>query len=134
MAADDVRVVHDGMKVISESLKGTAILPVWIGWGTGATATANTDSALVTEVTITAEGGRVQGTAASTTVTSSGDTYKVTGTITATTAHTLREVGLFCTSSAGSTMFLRGMHDAISVAEGDSVAYTIKTVFASTMA
>lgn len=126
--ADDVRVVDTGLLLLTNVLTGTsAMIPKYIRWGTSTEATSDGDTGLTAMST---KENAVTGTLASTDTSSTGDTYKVTGTVVAATSHTIGEVGLFCGSATDSTMFLRGVFDTIAVNEGDSIAFTINTVFA----
>lgn len=89
-----------------------------IGIGTGATAEAKGDTALVTEVE----------TRATTTVsvTGSGSTAKyqaVGAAITATGARAIQEAGLFSASTTGS-MFIRATFTTINLATNDTLAVT----------
>ena len=66
----------------------------YIGLGTGSGNTSPSDQALFTELT------RVSGTVSQVTTSTSGDTYRVVGTFTATASGTITNVGLFTTSGA----------------------------------
>ena len=105
---------------------GTA--PKNIGWGTGTTAAAVTDTALQTEAAPTTSGGRVVGTEARTTVANTNDNYQVTGTVTAASSLSITEAGLFDAVSAGN-MVTHSPFSAISVNSGDSVASTFGLKF-----
>lgn len=102
--------------------------PKFIGMGTGATTAARTaaatDTALSTEVET-----RATGTETTPTTTVTGDSYQVVGTITATAARAVDEVGTFDASTAGN-IGVSATHAVINLASGDSIQYTIKTVFA----
>lgn len=89
-----------------------------IGMGTGATAAAKGDTALVTEV-------ETRG-ATSQSVTGTGGTakYQAVGTVTATQARAIQEAGLFSASSAGS-MFVRSVFTTINLATNDSIQFTV---------
>ena len=72
---------------------------------------------------------RVDGTSSRITTNSSLDTYQVAGTLTAAgTAATIKETGLFDAITAGS-LYLRGTFDVVNLNVGDSIAFTIKSVF-----
>jgi hypothetical protein len=86
--------------------------------GTGATAPAKGDTALVTEV-------ESRG-ATSVSVTGSGATakYQAVWTNTATATRAIQEAGLFSASAAG-TMFTRHTFSTINLASGDSIQFTL---------
>lgn len=123
--ADVVKVVNGGLDILTNRIKGSGTEPKYIGWGTGTTAAAVTDTALETA---RAE-ARTDGTSTQQTTNTTNDTYRVVGTITcATTAAAITEVGLSDASTSGN-LFLRGTFDVINVSVGDSIQFTINSVF-----
>lgn len=100
----------------------------FIGMGTGATGAARTaaaaDTALSTEVET-----RTSGTESTVTTTVTGDTYQVVGTIAATATRAVDEVATFDANSAGN-IGVSATQAVINLVSGDSIQYTIKTVFA----
>ncbi len=92
----------------------------FIGWGTGATAEAVTNTALATEATET----RTTGTITGVTTTVTGDTHRVVGTLTANAAKTITEVGLFDAVTVG-VMLLRALFTGIPLLTGDAIAFTL---------
>ena len=98
--------------------------PKYCAMGVGATGAARTaaaaDTALSTEVE-----SRTSGTESVTTTSQTGDTYQVVGTISATSSRSVDEAGLFDASSTGN-MFTSATFAVISLANGDSVAFTWK--------
>ncbi|MFA5130417.1 MAG: hypothetical protein WC477_05930 [Patescibacteria group bacterium] len=122
--ADVVWVTNAGLSILTNRILGAGTEPKWIAWGTGTTTATAINTALVSEASPT----RVTGTSTQQTSTTTCDTYQVTGTLTATSALTISECGLFDASSAGNC-FLRATFDAINVSSGDSIAFTIKAVF-----
>jgi hypothetical protein len=100
----------------------------FIGMGTGATGAARTavaaDTALSTEVET-----RATGTESTVTTTVTGDTYQTVGTITMTATRAVDEVGTFDAASVGN-MGVSATHAVINGVTGDSIQYTIKTVYA----
>src|SRR3954463_14587517 len=125
-------VVNNGRGIITNRLKGAGTEPLNVGWGTGAGTTAQTDTTLFTEALVTlAAGGtdHTAGTSTQQTTTVTNDTYQVTGTRTATGAGTVTNAGLFDAASGG-TLFLKGDFTGIGLASGDSIAFTIKALFA----
>lgn len=93
----------------------------FVAWGSGATAAAVGQTALVAE---NAE-ARTAGTISQ----PSSNTYRVTGTITATAARVVEEVGLFDAASAGN-LGLRATHGQLNLESGDQVTYTLDVTFA----
>lgn len=113
-------VVNKGRDILTNRIIGSGTEPKYIAIGTGSTAVALTDTALGTEVE-----SRATGTSSRTTTTSTNDTYQVVGTITATGARTVAEVGLFDQSAAGGNLFVRGvLASTVSLASGDSITVT----------
>lgn len=95
-----------------------------IGWGTGTTAAAKSQTALVNEVgtrgsaTITLDGtgtGSPAGTDAK---------FKAVATLTAASSYAITEAGLFNASSSG-YMFVRGDFGVINLNSGDQITFTI---------
>jgi hypothetical protein len=112
-------VVNTGRAIITNRLTGGGTEPKYVAVGTGSTAVTLADTALGTEVET-----RATGTSSRTTTSSTNDTYQVVGTVTATGARTIAEVGLFDASSSG-TMFVRGvLASTVTLASGDSVTVT----------
>ena len=102
----------------------------YLQWGTGsgAAATAN-----VVTTTTTTE-ARVAATPAQATVTVSNDTLQLTGTITAAGSRSITEVGVLDTAGSGSpptggNMDLYSDFGVITLASGDSIAFTIKVTY-----
>ncbi|UTS51982.1 hypothetical protein [Synechococcus phage BUCT-ZZ01] len=85
-----------------------------IAWGSGSTAPAVTDTALVSENPET----RVAATVSQPAV----DTIRFVGTITATANRTVQEAGVF--TNTGANLFLRGVHALLNIETGDRVEYT----------
>jgi hypothetical protein len=93
-----------------------------IAWGTGAGAEAAANTALTTE----ASEARTVGTITGVTTTVTGDTHRVTGTITATGLKTITEVGVFDSSTSSSgIMLMRALFTGIPLQTGDSIAFTL---------
>jgi len=125
-------VVNAGRAIVTNRIKGAGTEPLNIGWGTGAGTAAVADTTLFTEALVTLLGGSTDHTAgASTQQTTSvtNDTYQVTGTRTATGAGTVTNAGLWDAASGGN-LFLKGDFTGIGLASGDSIAFTIKAIFA----
>jgi hypothetical protein len=113
-----------GRAIITNRLKGAGTEPNFVAWGTGTTAEAATQTALVTE---SAE-ARTTGTSTQQTTTVTNDTYRVVGTITATAARAITESGLFDAVTAGN-MFTRAVYSVINLATNDSIQYTWNVQF-----
>lgn len=113
-----------GKALIVSRIMGNGSEPKYIAWGTGTTTAAASDTALTTE---SAE-ARVNGTSSQVTTTTTNDTYRVTGTLTATGARAITEVGLL-TAASGGTLFMHSDFAALNLASGDSVSFTIDTQF-----
>ncbi len=115
--------VNAGKDILTNRIKAAGTEPNFVAIGTGATAEAITQTALVTEVET-----RATGTSTRVTTTTTNDTYQVVGTITATAARALQESGLFDAASAGN-MLVRGVFTTINLAIGDSIQVTWKLQF-----
>lgn len=125
-------VVNGGKGIITNRIKGAGTEPLNVGWGTGAGTTAATDTTLFTEVLVNMTAGgtdHTAGTSTQQTTTTTNDTYQVVATRTATAAGTITNAGLFDAASGG-TLYLKGDFTGIGLANGDSIQFTIKTVFA----
>ena len=85
------------------------------GSGTGTTAEAVGDTALVTEVATRATGSQIEG--------ASANIYRSVGTISYTAALAITEHGIFSAATVG-TLWDRSVFSAINVANGDSIQFT----------
>lgn len=122
-------VTNAGKAIITNRLKGAGSEPLNIQWGTGTTAEAATQTALVTP-----SDARVAGTSTQQTTTVTNDTYQVVGTLTAGGALAITEAGLFDAigtgnPATGGNMFMRAVFSVINVATGDSIQFTLKVQF-----
>ena len=81
--------------LVQRILGSTLSIPFYIAWGVGAGTTSATDEALFQEVIID---GRTTGTYSQVTTSTTGDTFQVVGTLTATANETITNVGLFTTN------------------------------------
>jgi hypothetical protein len=111
-------VVAVGRGLITASLAASTYK--YIGWGTGAGTAGDSDTTLFTEVTDTA---RATGTQSQQTTTTTSDTYRVVGTITATTGRAITNAGVFDAVSTGN-MFSKGDFTVINLTTGDSIQFT----------
>lgn len=124
-------VTSKGCSIASGRMIGaspTQAEPKYVAMGVGATGAARTaaaaDTALSTEVET-----RTSGTSSQVTTTVTNDTYQLVGTITATAARAVDEVGTFDASSAGN-MDISATHAVNNLSSGDSLTYTFKRKFA----
>lgn len=122
-----------GLAVITNRIIQGGTAAKNIGWGTGNTAAAIGQTALVAEAAPTAAGGRTVGIESRTTITSTNDTWQVIGTVTAAGALSIEEAGLFDAVSAG-VMAMRANHGTVAVLSGDSIQYTWRLTFVATAA
>jgi len=96
-------VTFSGRSILVSRLKGNQTEPLNIGWGTGTfTGSANGNVNLFAPSTE----ARTAGTSSGITTSYLADTYQVTGSITATAARSITEVGLFDTSTLSATTTL----------------------------
>ena len=122
-----------GKAVISGRMFGatpTQAEPHFVGWGTGAGAGA----AGSTDLSTPATEARVSGTSTQFTTTVTNDTHQVVGTITATGAKTITNVGVFDAAGSGSPPsggVLYAIFDGLSqaLASGDSIQFTCRIQF-----
>jgi len=123
-----------GKAIISGRMIGgaapTQTEPRYIGWGTGAGA----GSATSTDLSTPATEARVTGTGTQVTVTQTNDTHQIVGTITASGAKTITNVGVFDATGSGSPPaggVLYAIFDGLSQAlnSGDSIQFTCRIQF-----
>lgn len=112
-------VVAVGRGLITASLAASTYK--YVGWGTGASAAADGNTTLSTEVIDTA---RATGTQSQQTTTTTNDTYRVVGTNTATTARSITNAGVFDQLASGGNLFSQvdGLTDTL--ATSDSITFT----------
>ncbi len=135
-------VVETGRAIITGRMRlaaPTQAEPLHIGFGTGTTATATTQTALVTERTVEA---RPAGTSSQQTTTTANDTYRVVGTFTMSQAGpvAITEAGLFdltrgaAVAAPAGVMFLRSDFAAVNLSLNDSLTLTFLVQMTSTAA
>lgn len=90
--------------------------------GTGTTAEATGQTALVTEVATRATGTLAEG--------ASANIFRTVGTVNYSSSFAITEHGIFSASSGG-TMLDRSVFSAINVANGDSIQFTYELTFPS---
>lgn len=88
-------------------LGATFPVPQYIAWGTGSGTTSPTDEGLFNEVVAD---GRTTGTTSIATISTNGDSYEVTGTITSLHGGTITNIGLF---DSGTTPYQTTLQIAI---------------------
>lgn len=113
-------VVNSGKDIITNRIKGLGTEPNYVAVGTGTTAEAASQTALVTEVET-----RVAGASSRQTTTTANDTYQVVGTVSVTGTRAFTESGLF-DASTGGNMLCRALFAAINLVSGDSISITWK--------
>ena len=110
--------------------KVTTLDPKFIGIGSGAGTTANSDTTLFTEYTTGTWSGYARTSNAGTqvTVTDTNDTAQWVGTFTAGAAQTVTNAGNFDALTVGN-LFVKGDFTGVVLANGDSIQVTIKLTF-----
>jgi hypothetical protein len=96
----------------------------YVGWGTGAGTAAATDTTLFTE---SAE-SRTSGTQSQQTTTTTNDTYRVVGTITATGTRAITNAGVFDASTSGN-LFVKSDFSTVNLATNDAIQFTFNAQF-----
>ena len=114
------RVVTDVfVQYLVDSMQNSTSFPMDVFFyhasGTGTTAEAATDTALVTEVESRAAGTKTEG--------ASANIYRTVGTITYSASYAITEHGVF-SASTGGTLLDRSVFSAINVAANDSIEFT----------
>ena len=122
--ADTGKVTNIGLGLITALLASSENKHVH--WGTGTTAAAPTQTALITP---SSDETRASGAQSQVTTSVTNDTYQVVATLTcASAAKAITEVGVFSAATGGS-MYSRNAFDAINLAVGDSIQFTIKSQY-----
>jgi hypothetical protein len=121
------RTQNNGLARVTSLLAAASF---WFQWGTGSAAAA---SANVVTTTTTTE-ARVSCTATQQTTSVTNDTLQLVATITAAGARTITEVGAFDAVGTGSPPTGGNMdyycdHGSVTLASGDSIAYTMKIAY-----
>ena len=118
--ADVVMIPNVGLGLVTGLLAASSIK--YVGWGTGTTAPVVGDTALETA---SAE-SKTSGTQTQQTTTTTNDTYQVVAAITSLSAQAITEVAIF---DDADDLYLRGTFSAINVSIGDSITFTLKTIY-----
>lgn len=112
--------VAKGREITAKRVKGEGAEPKYVHWGTGTTAPADGNTALQTP----RGEARVAGTSSIVQTYTNNDTYRVTGTLTATGNAAITEVGLF-DALTGGNMYIRATFGVITLDADDSIQFTI---------
>ncbi len=122
-------ITNAGVDILTNRMKSSGTEPVYIGWGVGAGTAAVADTTLFSEraADLTATSGtRITGTSTRQTTDVTNDTWRLTGTYTATGSGTVTNAGCFDTSTiASGNLFLKGDFSGIALVSGDSIAFTM---------
>ena len=117
-----------GKAILADRVRTTpatySAAPKYVAMGTGATSAARTAAVADTALSTAAE-TRTSGTESVVTTSTTGDTYQVVGTITATGSRSVDEGGLFDASTAGN-MFTSATFPVVSLSTNDSIQFTWK--------
>lgn len=113
-----------GRAILGNRLKGSGTEPKYIGVGTGAGVSAAADTTLFAEVA----DGRVTGTSALITTSTTNDTYEVTGTYTAPAARAITNAGLWDAVTSGQ-LFMKGDFAVINLDTNDQLTLKMRTQF-----
>lgn len=125
-----VLVVNAGFKIMTGRMIGGAspaqVEPTFLGWGTGAGTTGQTDTTLFTE---TSYGGYTRATATTSQVTTSvnDDTYQEVGTLVNTSGGplTITNAGTFDALTIGD-LFVKGDFAGVPLGVGESIQFTFQ--------
>jgi len=123
--AQDI-VTNKGLEIVVDRLFTSLVYtaqPKYVAWGTSSAQT-DTSNTLAVE---SAE-ARTNGTSTVQTTDTTGDTYRVVGTITATGILAITEAGLFDASTVGN-MFVYSDFTVINLAQNDSITFTFNIQF-----
>lgn len=109
---------------LDPATRGSQVTTYYGDWGSGSTAPAVSQTALVTPMSPSPE-ARVACTISQQTVQSSGDTIQYLWQVTATQARTAREFGVFTASSSGNMLVRGTLASDTPIESGDKVEFTI---------
>jgi len=130
-------ITYDGFRVITALLAAASttnyLPPLYCAWGIGTSAAGTSNTALGTPTAPTSA-TRQTGTRSQQTTTTSGDTYRVTSTITSTGSFAITEFGISDSATTTGNNFLvaRSDYAAINVIANDSISYTHNTICTTT--
>jgi hypothetical protein len=118
-------ITNKGLSILASRIKGVGTEPLYIGWGTGIAAPVATNTQLATEDT-TGGYARSPGVSTIVTITQAGDTYQVSGSITALAVLTITEWGLFDAVSGGNMLLREVITPGSVLAIGGILNFTFK--------
>lgn len=118
-------ITNAGLAIIANRLKGLGTEPIYFGWGTGTTAPTAADTALQTE-DVTGGYARVPGTSAIVTISQTGDTFQVSGSMTALANLSITEWALFDAANAGNMLFREVQNPGKTMITGGILNFTLK--------
>lgn len=110
----------NAVDVLDPGTRGAQVTTYYGSWGSGSTAPAVTQTALVTE--------NAEARVATTVSQPAANTLRWLWEVTATGNRTVNEFGVFTATSAG-TMLIRGTLSTLNIETGDRVEFTIDLVF-----
>jgi hypothetical protein len=119
-------ITNAGLAILANRIKGQGTEPIYLAWGTGATAADPTATALDTE----ASEARVACVSSIETVSQTDDAYKVTGAITADGSKTITEWGIFDASSGGNLLAIKSISPGDDYTVGEIGAFSFRIQFA----
>ena len=106
-----------GKQWVADAMRGSvSTTQQYIGWGTGSTAEAAAQTALITPAAEARTAGAITSPTAA--------LHRTIGTIVSASGQTITEVGLFDASTVG-VMMLRAVFAGIPLLTGDSIAFTL---------
>jgi hypothetical protein len=118
-------VTNVGLAIVAARVKGNGTEPLYIAWGTGAGTAGANDLALFTE----ASEARVAGVSQITTISVTGDTYQVSGSLAANAAKTITEWGLYDALVGGNLILHETISPGHAVALGQVISFVLKIQF-----
>jgi len=118
-------ITDKGLNIIANRLKGLGTEPIYFAWGTGTTAPVAANTTLETEDT-TGGYARVAATSAIVTVSVAGDTFQVSGSITAQADLVITEWGLFDAATVGNLLMREVQNPGKTMVTGGLLNFTLK--------
>jgi D-arabinose 1-dehydrogenase-like Zn-dependent alcohol dehydrogenase len=112
---------HSGVASVVAALVASVTRPQWVQYGVG-----SGQGASAVKLASPAQ-NRVVGITSQQTTFFAGDTYRITGTITADAVRDITEVGVFV-DATGDTLAFYGDFDVVTVNNGDTIDFTIDVV------
>ena len=121
-------VVNTGLANATAAWHAYASRARFLGWGSG-----SGQGATATDLATAENESRTTGTTAQATTNTTDDSYRITGTITATGTRAITEVGVFDAAGSGNppsggALAVYGDFSVINLASGDSIAFEVTVV------